>query len=92
MWWFPPAFLLAAGLLSLAWAAFLLCEITRAVELVVEAAASLSSRQQPRNGSAAMRPRPGAHGRPDWSRSDSIRSHSRRRLCPSQILRIFCAD
>ena len=49
MWWFPPAFLVAAGLLSLAWTAFLLFEITKAVELVVEAAASLSSRQQAKN-------------------------------------------
>lgn len=79
MWWFPPAFLVAAGLLSLAWAAFLLFEITKAVELVVEAAASLSSRQQAKNGSGAMHLRPVVRVQPDWSRSDSIRSHSRRK-------------
>lgn len=46
MSWFPPALLVASGLLSLAWTAFLLFEITKAVELVVEAAASLSSCQE----------------------------------------------
>ena len=58
MWWFPPAFLAALGLLSLAWTALLLFEINKAVELVVQAAASLSSSQQARNDPGAMHPRP----------------------------------
>ena len=79
MWWVPPAVLVAAGLLSLAWTAFLLFEITKAVELVVEAAASLSSRQQAKNRSGAVHPRSVVRGLPDRSRLDSIRSHSRRK-------------
>jgi hypothetical protein len=71
MWWFPPAFLVALGLLSLAWTVFLLFEITKAVELVVEAAASLSSRQQARYGSGAMHRRPVVRHQPDWSSSNS---------------------
>ena len=79
MWWVPPAVLVAAGLLSLAWTAFLLFEITKAVELVVEAAALVSSRQQAKNRSGATRPRSVVRGQPDRSRLDSIRSHSRRK-------------
>ena len=79
MWWVPPAVLVAAGLLSLAWTAFLLFEITKAVELVVEAAASLSYRQQANNRSGAAHPRPVVRGQPDRSRSDWIRSNSRRK-------------
>ena len=79
MWWFPPAFLVAAGLLSLVWAAFVLFEITKAVELVVEAAASLSSRQRTENRSGAVHPRPVVRDQPGWSRSNSIRSLSRRK-------------
>jgi cysteinyl-tRNA synthetase len=79
MWWFPPAFIVAAGLFSLAWTAFLLFEITKAVELVVEGAASLSSRQRVKNVSGAVHTRSVMRDQPDWSRSDSIRSHSRRK-------------
>jgi hypothetical protein len=78
MWWLPPAVLVAAGFLSLAWTAFLLFEITKAVELVVEAAASLSSRQRAENRSGAVHRRPVVHDQPGWSRSNSIRSRSRR--------------
>jgi len=79
MWWFPPAFLVAAGLLSLAWTAFLLFEITKAVELVVEAAASLSSRQRTENRSGTVHPRPVVRDQTGWSRSNSIRFPSRRK-------------
>jgi hypothetical protein len=79
IWWVPPAVLVAAGLLSLVWTTFLLFEITKAVELVVEAAASLSTRQRAKNGSGAVHPRPVVRDQPHWSRSNSIRTHSRRK-------------
>jgi hypothetical protein len=58
MWWFPPALLVATGLLSLAWTAFLLFEITKAVELVVQAAASLSASHRPCGNSTSSRHNP----------------------------------
>ena len=75
MWWFPPAFLVAAGLLSLAWTAFLLIEITKTVELVVDAAVSLSSRQQARNGAPALHRRPVVRNQPGSIRSLPRRTH-----------------
>jgi hypothetical protein len=47
MSWFPPAFLLASGLLSLActaWTMFLLFEVTKDVELVLAALHTLARR------------------------------------------------
>lgn len=60
MSWFPPAFLLASGLLSLActaWAAFLLFEIAKDVERVVAGLRALARRSA---NHAASRRR-GAH-------------------------------
>ena len=65
MSWFPPAFLVASGLLSLAWTAYLLFEINKAVELLAQAAASLSCCQQVKNGSGAKYLRPVARDQPD---------------------------
>jgi hypothetical protein len=42
--WFPPAFLLASGVLTLAWTAFLLFEVSKAVELVLAALHILARR------------------------------------------------
>lgn len=53
MSWVPPAFFVASGLLGLAWTAFLLFEINKAVELVAQAAASLSSCHQVQNDPGA---------------------------------------
>jgi hypothetical protein len=47
MSWFPPAFLLASGLLSLAcaaWTTFLLLEVSKDVELVLAALHALARR------------------------------------------------
>jgi hypothetical protein len=71
MSWFPPAFLVASGLLSLAWTAFLLFEINKAVELVVQAAASLSSCQQAKNG--PVHARLVARDQPDGFKRRSLR-------------------
>lgn len=60
MSWFPPVFLVASGLLGLAWTAFLLFEINKAVELVVQAAASLR-RVALRNENRKVTPQRPAH-------------------------------
>ena len=79
MWWFPPAILVATGLLVLSWTAFLLIEITKAVELVVEAAVSLSSRRHAKNGPGALHRGPVVRHQPEWCRPPSVRKISRAR-------------